>query len=606
MSQIVYFDGVRLVKPGGASKIDASAFDAALSDGSDSIAIVGEAAKGKPGEVIAFTSASAMEQYFGSGALAEAARVAFRPLSDARIGARQANVVYAYKTNASTQASHVLKDSAAADVIKLTAAEYGVGGNALKVTVASSGDTRTFTFQKGTDPAVETIAVNAKAKFSLLYTGSEATPTVSLTDSGSDGVVDSIALTAAGGADALTITFATAGINTIADLVAAINASPVSAKWTATVVNADDANQFSPAQLDTLSSAEVATSPAAATSIYARAQDCINAINAKSQLVTAALPASPTKRAGPADLAATTFSTAAVLGGSSNSSFAAAFTALEKVETPHVAVAASKDGSGSSTFTISAVLTQLDAHCAKMSATGGKKERTGYGAITGSKSTVRAKAQALNSFHTVLFCQKMGALDALGASVTYDEWAFAVAAASARAGMDPGEPLTWKYLNATSVSQDASWTPEVDGDDMILAGLCIIEQDRRGVKVVKGITTYTRTDNDVYTEESIITNVKAMSKAFREMLELRYTGRKATTQMLNSIKADAIEFWSQMRTDGRIVDSVAGGQITKLAYRKIEIRIVRDRVFVDVEISPVQGINFQLETIRLVPATMSA
>ena len=36
--------------------------------------------------------------------------------------------------------------------------------------------------------------------------------------------------------------------------------------------------------------------------------------------------------------------------------------------------------------------------------------------------------------------------------------------------------------------------------------------------VRKGITSYTRFDNDVFTEESIITNVKAMAKAVAERL----------------------------------------------------------------------------------------
>ena len=90
----------------------------------------------------------------------------------------------------------------------------------------------------------------------------------------------------------------------------------------------------------------------------------------------------------------TPFATQAVVGISTNTTFAAAFTALEKVDVPHVVVAASEDGTGTDAFTISSVLTQLDAHCAKMSGIAGKKERTGYGALAGSKSTVIAKAQA--------------------------------------------------------------------------------------------------------------------------------------------------------------------------------------------------------------------
>jgi hypothetical protein len=275
---------------------------------------------------------------------------------------------------------------------------------------------------------------------------------------------------------------------------------------------------------------------------------------------------------------------------------------LEALDAPQVVVL--KTGTAAET---AAAATLLEAHCAKMSATGtNKKERTGYAGLTGTKSELISAAQTINSEHIVLCCNKWTKVDRNGNVVVLPEWSWALAAASARAGLQPGEPLTWKYFASQNVTQaSATWSPENDGDDMILAGLCIAQKDRKGCKILKGITSYTRFDNDVFTEESIITNVKAMAKAFRELLEQRYTGRMGTIQNVANIRSDSIEFWGQMRDQGRIVDSVVNGTITKLAYSNLEIRLVKDSAYVDVQVSPVQGINFQLETIRLVPATIS-
>lgn len=601
MSQFVFFNGVRLVQPGGASKIDASAFDVAPAEGVGTMAVVGEATDGEPGKLIAFSSASAMARYFGSGPLADAARIAFRPLNDTRIGERSATTVYAYKVNPSTPGTLTLKNSAE-EVLRLSTLRHGAAAAQIKCTVADVSGGRSFTIADG-NGASEQIVVPATAKFSVTYKGTQANPKLTVVDSAvSDGVIDSILLDSDAALDAekLEIVFSASGITTIQQLVDAINTSSKNSFWGAAVIDTRSASRFNPAHLDATSAQTLTASVAAP--VYGLLEDCITAINSQSSLVTAALPSGFDTRKVPDASAAASFAPGAA-GVTTQSLITAAFTALEKVDVPHVALALSEDGAS---FTVAASLAKLEEHCARMSSTAGKKERTGYGAISGNKSTVRAQAELRNSPHLVLFAQKWLGLDADGNSKTYGEWAWAVAAASARAGMDPGEPLTWKYFSALGASQDASWSPEIDADDLLLSGVCVVGQDRRGVKVLKGITTYTKMDNDVFTEESIITNVKAMVKAFREHLELRYTGRKATPQAAALIKGSAVDFWSQMRSEGRIVDSTAGGQITKLAYRNIEVRLVRDQLFVDVEISPVSGINFQLETIRLVPAVMSA
>lgn len=602
MSQIVNFNGARLVKPGGATKLDASAFEGVVTEGVGTIAVIGEAKNGVSGQWLSFTSASAMEQYFQSGDLSDAASVAFKPLNDARVGDLHAQTVLAYKTNSGTQASKTLQDGASHDVMRLVTADYNTAANSTTVRVTYADAKRVFEI---TPPPLttetrskETISVSDAEceKLTLYYAGDASnTVTVSTTDNATaDGLIDVITLNSNGTGETLSIDLVALQLGSIKSLVDYINGH--STVWVAAVgASKGDQYKFSPRLLDSLSTVTVPKTSGSPLSVYAKLQQCLDRINAESRIVSASFPAGAV-RAAPAAVAVQGFSGGAD-GTSSGTALSEALLALEALDAPQVVVLK----------TDSASATLLEAHCAKMSATGtNKKERTGYAGLTGTKSELISAAQTINSQHIVLFCNKWTKVDRSGNVVVLPEWAWALAAASARAGFQPGEPLTWKYFASQNVTQaSATWSPENDGDDMILAGLCIAQKDRKGCKILKGITSYTRFDNDVFTEESIITNVKAMAKEFRELLEQRYTGRKGVIQNVANIRSDAIEFWGQMREQGRIVDSVVNGVITQLAYRKLEIHLTKDSAYVDIEVSPVQGINFQLETIRLVPATIS-
>ncbi len=452
------------------------------------------------------------------------------------------------------------------------------------------------------------------AKLSIYYTGAGVTPTINVTDSDSDGLADTIttAFASGGGTDALNLNFKTNKISSINDLVKAINNFKNGSGANVYVAAVKDASQqyrFDPAGLDTLVSATLSVSSGAPTLLYGVLQECLDAVAAiNAPLVTFALHGGITARVAPSVLSETSLA-GGVAGASTNSTWATAFTALQKVDAPGVVTCESQDGSAGtygSTHTIASVNAQLDAHCALMSGTGGKLERVGYCAFKGNKANTIAMAQSLNDAYAVLFANTWTGLDKNSNVVVLGEWAWAVAAASARAGMNPGEPLTFKFFRATAVGQDASWSPETDGDDMLLGGVCIAKGGTDGVKIVKGITTYTRDDNDVFVEESIITNCLDMQKQWRELLEGRYTGRPGLNKRVKKIKADSGEFWNGMRDANRIVDSTdASGAITKYAFSALKIKLAKDVTTCDVEVQPVEGINFILNTVRLVPAVQN-
>ncbi len=107
MSQKVLFNGAVLVRPGAATKIDASGFQNVLLSGVGVVAAVGEADGGQPNVIQTWTSAAPAIKYYRSGPLAEAAQIAFQPGNDPRIGGG-ASLLVTVKVNQSTAASLAL------------------------------------------------------------------------------------------------------------------------------------------------------------------------------------------------------------------------------------------------------------------------------------------------------------------------------------------------------------------------------------------------------------------------------------------------------------------------------------------------------------------
>lgn len=490
------------------------------------------------------------------------------------------------------------------DVLTLTTRDYGQHVNNVLASVATNGAGRAITLQflDGQATYSETIRTTATPKFSVYYTGVGTSPKITITD---ETLTTSMSVTA----DQLNLDLTQ--YKTIADLVAAINAFNVAgtAKYVATVTSYKDQFKFQAATLDTYAALTLGTSLGGATSIYGTLQDCINAINDQSTLVTAAVATGATQFVQPDATSTNVAFTGGTAGSSTNADWSAGFEMFKEVDIATITAAESQDGSEGdygSTHTIASILQLGDNHAAFMSATGtDKSERTFYGAFSGTKNQIIAQVGVLNSYHSMLFAQRVTSLDRDANLTVFDEWMLALIAASGREGLEDGEPLTAKYINVTDVTQDASWNPRNDGDDMILAGVCIVKKTKKGVKFAKGNTTYTKTDNDAYTEESIVTNWKSMVKDLRETLEDAIEGKRGTVSNVKSLKQIAEARLEDFRTAKRIVDDVVEGQTTKYAYRNVKVRLTKDATFIGATITPVPGVNFVLPEIQLAPANIS-
>jgi hypothetical protein len=171
-----------------------------------------------------------------------------------------------------------------------------------------------------------------------------------------------------------------------------------------------------------------------------------------------------------------------LLGGtrgiSANSDFQAGFDALLKVRANGVVPLIDEDltneGFGS-TATVASVAAQLSDHCAAARGVAQNiaGERGGFFGFRGTKAALIAQANAVNDFDVAMVAQNPTVLSATGSLVELGPRALATMAASMRAGVpEVGEPLTFKFLRVSGLTQDATWDPAdlTDANELIQAG----------------------------------------------------------------------------------------------------------------------------------------
>lgn len=603
MTRQVLFNGTVLVRAGGATKVDASAFQSFGASGVGTVGVIGEADGGEPNAVVAFRTPKAMVEYFKSGPLADVADLLFRPMNDPRVpgGAVQ---VMAVKVNQSLQSSYDLladvPDSSTPETqMTITSIDYGAHTLKISVEISTSGGGKIveLIFEDGIRKVTETSPVlGAAAMFTVDYTGAGSAATMTINSTGITTTV-----TGGPGGENLTIPFAT--YKTLKEIINYINGAADGA-YTATAVTSNPFT-FQGVDLDYVATVDIKTGPGG--SFYAKLNAMIEWINANSSLVTA--ERDPAGEIAPDDIGPV-FLASGVRGISSNTNWQDGIDLLGAVRVneivPLISQDLSNEGNGS-TATFASVAAAIDSHAAFYSSTGGRSERQAYVGMKGNKTAILAQAGSFQSIHTVLTAQKITRGDHTGSLIEFDEWGLAAIMAGGRAGSKLGEPLVYKLIRASGLSQDSSWNPLDDGADMILGGVTFaFAPPNGGFKFDRVITTYTKDDNDAYTEESVVMGWKNVAYGLRTQLEAVFTGVRALPLTIQGVKDAASRILQAYRDEGQIVDSILEDGTVLKAYRDLDVHLSNDVQTLDATISPVEGINFQLNTLFLVPAIISA
>jgi len=601
MTQQVLFNGAILVRPGASTKIDASQFQNITLSGLGTVGLIGEADGGEPRTVQRFTSPEAVKAFYKSGPLVEAAAIAAAPGNDPRIPSG-AQAIVTYKVNNSTKATlahdgkHTFKSK-----------QYGFLTNNITVALAV-GDTANERIITITDldyfgglVTEVSPSLGALGKFSILYTGAATVNDLVVTATG----ITTTTSTASIPADDLAIVFSDfASLN---DIIVYINNHP-NYTCTALVTNAVS---FDPTNLDTVASLDIMTLK----SVFSLNFDLADWINSNSAIISDTLTLAQT---GPAVVLTTTALAGGSRGMSASSNWADGFVAMRGTRINQIVPLASENAIGAAppggagvaadTYVYASILASLVAHCKFVSSTAGRNECQGWSGMKGTLAELIAAANLQNSEHLSLFGEKtLLQRTSDGEIVTFPEWATAVSAAGMRAGAPLGEPLTWKYVQSFGVTSDASWS-ENDNDDVValtLNGVAVVNNVLgKGFRIDKMITTFTKADNDAYTEETIVQIWKSIAYELRGTLEDVYVGRPGSLQTVQTVPAVVSRVLELFRQAGSITDSLINGVVIK-AYRNITVNLSGDVLSVGVTISPTPGINFVLNTIVLVPAQIS-
>lgn len=592
MTRQVLFNGAVLTRPGAYTKIDASQFNNIALLGLGVVGLIGDADGGQPRVVQIFNNAQAVRTAYRSGPLVEAAQIAADPGNDPLIPAG-AQTIVTYKTNLSTKSSFTHDGT-----FIFSSRDWGLHTTSIQIAITTTGGNLRTVQVTGLDPTGQLISETSPefgdptkfGKFSIQYTGAAAASALTIT-------ATTLSTVNTGGVDQLNITFAQ--YNSLADILFFIAGT---GKYTVTTLITNAAS-FDASNLDALAGVDIKTAPV---TIMSNNFDLSDWLNSNSSLVSSALTKGQT---GPRATLTKTALAGGTRGTSANSDWATAFTAMGGVRINQIVPLASRDAvTIEGTYTIASINAGLQTHCQTLSATAGKSERQGWASFQGTKANFILAAQGLNSEHVCISSQKLTRQSAVTANIVqFEEWSFAVVLAGMRAGAPLAEPLTHKLIKANAIANDASWSTANTNDiiDLLLNGcilVTLVQGD--GFRIEKGITTYTKSNNDAFIEESIVQNWKYIAFNWRTALEQRYTGRPMDIGQVQTVKPFSVTILNALRDQGVITDSLVNG-VQSPGFRNIRVTAVNDVLNVSGEVSPTSGINFILNTAVLVPAQFS-
>lgn len=567
----VFFNGRLWISPATMSVIDDSALlNKNLSVG-NRVAVIGTSDGGEPNTPLVFGNPTEARKILISDEAAKAVERAFDP--SAQTGG-PAEVVF-IRVNPAVQASLMLKDGAAADVIELKSTDYGLRTNQIKVKIeAATNVGKKITTQLGNDYYVQDdIARNALA---IQYTGAEATGAISITGT-------TLTLKAP-----LATTVATIDLNTydtVQKLVDYINSIT---DFTASVLDGNG-NAATLNALDYLTDQDVKTTEYNVTANLQAIVDWFNGIS--EGFVTA------TRQAGVGTLPANipfTYLAGGSNGVTTHTEWSDALQTLQTVDVQWVV------GLSSS----AAIHAMIDTHCAFMSTVGRKERRAIHGTASGtSDADAIAAAKALNSDRASLTHLGVYDFGPDGKLKLYEPYIAAAAMAGALAGSNPGTSLTNKSLKIRGLERKLR--NPTDTDALINGGVLCIEDTATGFRVVKAITTWLNNTN--YNRVEIATGVALdfTARNVRQAVDVLRgdKGNPVTLARAVNITESTLRQLAVPEPSG---PGVLVGDEENPAYRNITAALEGDVMRIEFQCSPVIPVNYIPVTIYAVPFSGSA
>lgn len=188
--------------------------------------------------------------------------------------------------------------------------------------------------------------------------------------------------------------------------------------------------------------------------------------------------------------------TASLSGGTQTSptlqDYVDGLAALEEIDDAHVVVPLSTDiGVG----------VALKAHVNTMRGAGEARRSGRFGYEAGGQLATRAEAFAaaamINSPGVVMYVEQPQVSTATGGTEWLSAAYLAVCAAAMVCAMDVARPLTYKYPDLLDVRNASDWSPRIDHEAMVDAGVAITSRKNKRIRFHRDTTTFIDTEGSV-------------------------------------------------------------------------------------------------------------
>jgi len=617
------FAGRNINVPGAysESKTDNSAGGAIESN--DTIFLLGESSKGKPGDVEGVTEWSNAQlnqliEYYGSGPIVDCAMAASRPTKTPGIGG--AGKFLVWKTNSTLQASVSINEATDSDelfVVKDRA--WGREGNDLSITIVNGtgAQQKLITIKKLNDTAESLGENDGLAGISIQYTGDATTGVAAI--SGLTQLGKQLIFTLAGdqtdGSVDLTIDLKN---YTLKGLVDYIN---LQTGYAATLVtNAYAAKKGY--ELDAIASGDVKT---AAVSLYRNQYELLEVLN-ESKRVEAVINDVP--RIGLTVNVADAFLTGGAQGASVNLDFSDGLS-KSLAELYNVALACiSRDASddiadsilgftdAGSTYDIASVLTAVESHMRLRTDVESRKEAQAFGGIRkAAKADVYQQAGALGSELIQLCMRDIYDVDQLGNLRWMHPHVEAAKMAGIRLGTDVGEPLTHKVISVVASGHFVDPETGLEGGDFnadldkklaIDAGVTFTEKVGSVFRIVVDNTTYGTDASFVFNRGSVMEAAQFVAKDIRGVAESVFIGQKVSNGAARSIKNVIRNRLIELNQPDVNIITASSDAPQGFVEETFVVEVEGNTARVQVEVKPVQGLDFIFITFTLGDITQSA
>jgi hypothetical protein len=244
----------------------------------------------------------------------------------------------------------------------------------------------------------------------------------------------------------------------------------------------------------------------------------------------------------------------------------------------------------------------VNAHCAALSNTKGRKERigivgslpaSGFGTTDLYVTDLVTKAVAMNSDRMMLVAPGIKRPNASGVLTSYGAEYLAALVAGLACAQELGQTPTGKFVKI--VGLDAAFTnPQLE--TLLLGGVAPVEFVRNeGFKVTQAITTWQTNANPIYREFSVRRVGDAIMKDLRLTLNRTFTGARGDATTVQSMLSTVVSRLQRFQSDKVIT-----------AFKSVAVTVTNSVARVSFEFAPSEPINYILITGTAKPGSLQA